>query len=30
VRFLRYGLPVTAVSVVVSLAYLWLRYFAFA
>lgn len=27
-RFLRYGLPVTAVSVAISLAYLWLRYFA--
>ena len=28
VRFLRYGLPVTAVSIAISLAYLWLRYFA--
>jgi Na+/H+ antiporter NhaD/arsenite permease-like protein len=30
VSFLRYGLPVTAVSIVISLAYLWLRYFALA
>jgi len=29
VEFLRYGLPVTALSIVLSLAYLWLRYFAF-
>ncbi len=28
-QFLRYGLPVTAVSIAVSLLYLWLRYFAF-
>jgi Na+/H+ antiporter NhaD/arsenite permease-like protein len=30
VEFLRYGLPVTAVSIVISLAYLWLRYFVLA
>jgi Na+/H+ antiporter NhaD/arsenite permease-like protein len=29
VTFLRYGLPVTAVSISISLGYLWLRYFAF-
>lgn len=29
VEWLRYGLPVTAVTLAVSLAYLWLRYFAF-
>ncbi len=28
-QFLRQGLPVTAISVAVALAYLWLRYFAF-
>jgi Na+/H+ antiporter NhaD/arsenite permease-like protein len=30
VRFLRFGLPVTAVSIAISLAYLWVRYFAFS
>jgi Na+/H+ antiporter NhaD/arsenite permease-like protein len=30
VRFLRYGVPVAALSIAISLAYLWLRYFAFA
>jgi Na+/H+ antiporter NhaD/arsenite permease-like protein len=30
VRFLRYGVPVSALSIAISLAYLWLRYFAFA
>lgn len=30
VRFLGYGVPVAALSIAISLAYLWLRYFAFA
>jgi Na+/H+ antiporter NhaD/arsenite permease-like protein len=29
IRFLRFGLPVTAASIAISLAYLWVRYFAF-
>jgi len=29
VEWLRYGVPVTAVTLAVSLAYLWVRYFAF-
>jgi Na+/H+ antiporter NhaD/arsenite permease-like protein len=30
VEFLRYGLPVAALTVAISLAYVWLRYFALA
>ena len=28
-RFFRYGAPVSALSIALALAYLWLRYFAF-
>jgi Na+/H+ antiporter NhaD/arsenite permease-like protein len=30
VEFMRYGLPVAGLSIAIALAYLWLRYFAFA